>query len=342
MNTGIDSPSGRVDTIPSSLTGGILRYFTPYPLTELLDRAKAFEPGIASIETASSSSLPILISSAMSLRGGQLDQRQLAVFLDMALGNTQVQSLRDLLALGGRLGVRVPEIRREIVYADAPIPSKASIIFAHYEAVPALMDSVVSEINRSAYKIDPYTKAVVTGFFCAQMHPFLDGNGRWSRAVAAATGIASGAMADSYLAALFLSTCKDDLAQVVWAKTRMYGLRDYLERAFLFREAFLQEMPEAVIADTEKVLSAVSVFSKTKRSRHDLLAAIFSNRGIDAESVRKFCNVSSRVADGRIQELLWIATTYSNDDPRTSIRVPWRSVLIAGVHAKRAAMEGVR
>jgi hypothetical protein len=44
FESAIDQPAGRTDAIPSSATGKILRYFTPDPLTDLLDRAQMVEP----------------------------------------------------------------------------------------------------------------------------------------------------------------------------------------------------------------------------------------------------------------------------------------------------------
>lgn len=339
MKTGIDSPAGRLDTIPSSLTGGMLRYFTPEPLSELLERCKAFAAEIAPVEVVSADGLPFLISGALSLRGGQLDQRQSALLVDVALGNTQLESVPDLLAVGRRLGVR-PEMRREMVYADAPIPSLASVIFAHHEAIPSLMDSLVDATSRARGEFHPYLVAVVTGFFCVHVHPFLDGNGRWSRVVAAATGVSSQALWESYIGALYMSACKEDLARTAWAGARNSGLREYVERALCFRKAFL-ENAEALIGDTERIFFMVSCFSKTRSCRRELLTAIYSKGMVNAESIRIFCNVSRKVADGRISELQKHAESYSAEDSGAFIRPPWQALLRVSDRARRVAMADV-
>lgn len=341
MKTGIDSPAGRLDTIPSSLTGGMLRYFTPEPLSELLERCKVFAAEIAPVEVVSADGLPLLISGALSLRGRRLDQRQSALLVEIALGNTPVKSLPDLLSLGRRLGVLVPEIRQEMVFADAPIPSLASIIFAHHEAVPSLMESLVAGMSRAEEEIHPYLVAIVAGFFGVHLHPFLDGNGRWSRVVAAATGINSHAFRESYVGALYMSACKDELVRKVWVRARTSGIREYVERGLCFRKFFLEEVAECLVGDTERVFSTVSKFSKTRSCRHELLTALYSKGGMNADSIRMACNVSRKVADGRILELQGLAESYRSESSGAFIRPPWQALLRASDRARSVAMMDV-
>lgn len=336
---GIDSPTGRIDTIPSSLTGGMLRYFTPYPLKDLLESSQAFAVHIDPMEDAHVESLPLLISGALSFRGGQFDQRQSSLLVDINLGKMSVQSVSDLLAFASRLGIRMPIVRREMVYADAPIPSMASIIFAHHESVPALVESLVAGMNREGEEIHPYLAAIITGFFCAHVHPFLDGNGRWSRMVAAATGARLQAFAESYLGALYISACKNELIRDVWSRTRIYGIREYVERALLFRKKFLGEIKGFVIEDTNNLLSEISSITKTRSSRRELLMAIYSNGGFGPESMRAACNVSRKVADGRVAELRRIARSYCDDDRAHSFTPPWQAILDACSQARRDAMK---
>lgn len=338
MNRGIDSPAGRMDTIPSSLTPGLLRYFTPYPLTDLLDRSQELSIDDAQLSAVGATSLPFLISGALSFRDGRFDPRQSAILVDIALGNVRLESVQDLLAIGRALGVRSPEMRSEMVYADAPIASLASVIFAHHEAVPALMNELAVGINHAGVEVHPYLQAIVTGFYCVHVHPFLDGNGRWSRAVAAATGISSHALLESYVGALFMCACKDELARTGWGRARTNGLREYIERALRFRKLFIEEVAECLVGDTERVFSLISEFSKTRSCRNALLTSIYSKGEVGAESIRMACNVSRKVADGRISAMQMQAESYRGENSRASIRPPWKILLRASDHARRVAM----
>ncbi|MBW8850949.1 MAG: Fic family protein [Xanthomonadales bacterium] len=140
-----------------------------------MDRSQELSIDDAQLSAVGATSLPFLISGALSFRDGRFDPRQSAILVDIALGNVRLESVQDLLAIGRALGVRSPEMRSEMVYADAPIASLASVIFAHHEAVPALMNELAVGINHAGVEVHPYLQAIVTGFYCVHVHPFLDG-----------------------------------------------------------------------------------------------------------------------------------------------------------------------
>lgn len=226
--TAIDRPAGRFEGSVSGITGQPLRYFIPDPLPELLRRCGGFKhrrkAGQNDIPTA------LLLARAAARRGiaGRVDESQARRFCELIIGARNCSSVDTMKRLGAEIRSRNDGFREEIAYAGGNVASAAKIIFAPHGCIPELFYSLSEGFDGITVDDDPGLVAAITGFFCVRMHPFLDGNGRWSRLIAATAGMRAGSITPAMSSVVFQNCAKQDLVDAVWEEACNSGLREYL------------------------------------------------------------------------------------------------------------------
>lgn len=293
-------------------------FFTPHSLDELVEDCCAPMNASASVISQKIRGLEFPIVGVMARRNAKLDRRQSSLFLDAAQGKIAISSLSDVLALASRIGPGSGEVRAEMAYAGAPIASLAKQVYAHHDSLPELLDSLVRVLG-SGSRGDPCVFSALVGFYCLQLHPFLDGNGRWSRVLAAACGHEE-SVTDAFVGALFLSACKDDLVRDIWPHSRSYGLRKYVENVLEFRNSFVELIPSRVTLETRALLAAIDSIAKAPRAKMQLRRAIFALGQIDESETRSLLNISSKVARGFLEKAKREFPIYVDENESISIR----------------------
>lgn len=299
FTTAIDHPAGRVEGAVSALTGQPLRYFVPDPLPELLQRCG----GNRLTRECMPEDVPVALALARAAAHrsitGKADEAQARGFCELILGTRNYPSLEALIQLGTEISSRNQGIREEIVYAGGTVPSAAKIIFAPHGFLPQLMDSLSAGLDTVDPESDPGVVAAVTGFFCVSTHPFLDGNGRWSRQVAVAAGMRAGLVTPAMSAAIFQTVGKQKLADDVWPETRYAGLRKFLELSLQFEEVLMAQLRENGIAHVSgAVWAQLRKAVKGRLAFQEVVVALFACGGMRSERLRELCGLSQKAMRG--------------------------------------------
>lgn len=294
----IDCPAGRIEGALSAVTGKPLRYFVPDPLPELLDRCK-IPPRRR--EEFSDPHLAFVLARAASRRGlgGEVDAAHALRFCELIAGRKAYKNTAQLMELGRQLCTRNTGLREEIIFSGAPTASEAKNIFAPYSMLPALMDSLVQALDLDQGDMDPSAVSAITGFYGVCAHPFLDGNGRWARLVAASAGMSFGAAMPVMINIVFQNACKSELADEVWPSARAYGLRNYLDAAWRFEEELLHQVNRTGLLTTVTRLNAeLRQSAHSLRDFHTIAFAIYSNQEIQLTRLRSLFGMSARAFSG--------------------------------------------
>ncbi len=331
--TGLDRPPGRSDSVASGITGGVLRYFTPDPLPDLLQRCQPLG-GFAPVGLSDEIYMSLALAGAASCARGQVDRKQAALFCNLIMGQIDLHTSQDIISLGRQVSPRAVGIRREMVYADALIPSMARQIYAHHECLHDLMESLQDALNRP-WEIDVSIVASVVGFFCAQMHPFVDGNGRWTRLMVVSAGAKRGRTIDGMICAIFLNICKSVLANEIWPESRICGLRAYLEASSRFNAVFRQLLSTEFIADMVWLSTSLAGLAKSARLKASFLAKIYSEGDISPEILKKELGISTKVANAYICQAREQCASVFVSDMKINIKPIWSLTSDAAEMAKK-------
>lgn len=235
------TPVGRFDAIQSSLTGKLLRYFTPNPLPDLIREwgKTTAPPSRLTDENDTAIALLLMRPAAAHALTSSYDLHQAQRFGEVIFGRLQAESPTDLISLGTAISPKVGGLREEIVFSGGPNASHAKHIFAPYGVLLEQIEYFSRGIKTVPSAIDPGVGANIVGFCGAHLHPFTDGNGRWSRLLAAQTARRARNPAAGLLSAAFQSWCKEFLTQEIWPASRHEGLELYLDIGKQFETAAL-------------------------------------------------------------------------------------------------------
>lgn len=248
-------------------------------------------------------------SSRRGINGG-VDPLHARRFCDLvALGN-RAWSYSSLLKLGTSISKRNRGLREEISFAGAPVASSASIVFAPHTRLPALMKNVEQEFVTGNRSIDPAAATAITGFYCVSMHPFLDGNGRWSRVVAAGYGMSVGDSLPVMINAMFQNVAKLELATVIWPHTRTNGLRDYVDASWHFEDVLMRQLHgEAVFDGVARLSTELRGAATGKRQHQNAMATLFSDGVISLTRLRTILGQSQHVHQSVVKRLRDLETS---------------------------------
>lgn len=290
-------PAGRTDRVLSGISGKPLIYFTPDPLPELLRRYQVSRTHGWSDFPASS----VLLCRTAARRGSffEVDHAFLAQLCRAVIQPGPLGTLLDLMRVGGE-GVTTRKLRQEIVFAGGISASDAVHIYAPYATVPSLMQSMIEPILM-ADEYDAILFASILGFFGAHTHPFVDGNGRWTRATIVAVGASIGRTLPSISSVIFQSVCKTELTASVWPRARSGGLSEYLQLAFRFDEAFLTNLCECgALQAAESVALNLQRSARSRRDHLRVMEALCQTQELRVDPLRSSLSLSMRAASGLI------------------------------------------
>lgn len=299
----IDRPGGRTDGAVSAVTGMPLRYFTPDSLTDLIARCqikRELKP-----ETQAERLLGLSLARAASKRGsGEEDEKQAFRLCGLITEQNTCINRDQLMALAARISPKAKEVREEIVFAQGPTAADATHIYAPHSVLPELMESIFDFVENDCEPIDPAVAVAVVEFFCIHAHPFLDGNGRWSRIVAGSIGMSHGPILLAMTSLVFQAICAKEIATEIWPESRSFGLRTYLESALKFEELFLARL------DNDRFRLSVTAINseiyRVCRGRRDclsILASLYAQQEVDVKSIRNKVGLSARAFNGVLDNL---------------------------------------
>jgi hypothetical protein len=296
----LDRLPGRYDCVPSAISGHLLRYYTPDPLTELLDRLPAAtlapDPALADPWLA----LALLPAAARRSSTRALDIAEAGRLLAMLSGPAPDTAPPALIAMGECIDTRHRGLREEMVFVGGTSGATAEHLFAPDARLPALIESLSAAL-RAASGGRPAAECALTGFFCVHAHPFLDGNGRWARVQVVGKGMRVAAPVSGVIAAIQLSDCADDLVARTWPTARARGLRDLVARAERF-----EQLVVTGVADVATTIAALRDALLQRTSRPDawrVLSALLLDGQLSADRLQQMLGLSRKAASGRLDAL---------------------------------------
>lgn len=332
----LDKPAASEIAVPSSITGNILRFHTPIRLSELLARAACQEPA-SSPTFGRWLQLALLVLASRRGASRESDLAQLSRLRDIQESRRSLSSTADLLALAFEIDARNKGLREATAYAGGPTSSQAHLIYTPHSAIGPLFEDLAKCSAMPDPGVDGGAATSITMFFCTHLHPFIDGNGRWSRIVALSMGAKSSFPA-ALGALIYQQSILHGSANDVWEDVRRFGLRTYLDRSSRYvkhlcqdllgaeMEAVAEALGQAIVARSRNPSHAKSVFARlllgpvsvaslkkdlglSERSALGLLNDLTSRNGslvrVDAHSVsaRQFIDELAKLSENSLQHL---------------------------------------
>jgi hypothetical protein len=301
----IAAPMGRYDSIVSAISGKALIYFTPATLTELVHRCapQSFERPWGFASTDRNQALILIRPASWTGSGQSVDGEQARRLCRQWLRPQIWNTPRELIDLARVISPRVQGLREEIAFVGAASASQAAHLFAPPSVLPAALDDLAIALTQCT--ADATALTALTGFFAINLHPFVDGNGRWGRQLALAAGMRADPRA-ALTTTVFLSVQNQMLCDYVWPMARRSGAVEYLSAAYSFERNLLRTL------DGQPALGAVltGINEALRRAAHgsralyeELLTELYAAGRLSLSSVRTRCGLSMRAAQGLAQRL---------------------------------------
>lgn len=309
--SGLDHPTGRFVSIPSSISNRPVHYFVPDPLRDLLERCSDSAVRQKHEDRQEIYAAAFLNLVARSGYAGVVDQKQANALFDLLWQAPSIRTVADLRTVVGHTSPYAGKFRQQIVFTGGRVASEAVHVYAPHEAVPRLMAQLVDGIDLSADRISVVDRVAVLGFFCLHAHPFRDGNGRWARALA--LSVERRSLIATMAAMSFQTICMQALAESVWPKTRTYGLREYIDICNLYSSSLLAAHRASTSFETIQSLNEVLRKASRDKSKLKSVARCLFVRGeLNVVEAKSILGASSRVVDGLFQSLQDCGLTVSN------------------------------
>ncbi|MEZ0470476.1 Fic family protein [Luteimonas salinilitoris] len=244
----------------------------------------------------------LLLRAATRDSSGSIDIGQARRFIGVMFGERQFHLAR-FLELAKEITPKAMELRNEIVFSGSVVPSSAEIIYPPDDVLPELLRSLEAGFaSEDIINLDPLLRSVIVGLYCVHIHPFLDGNGRWSRLMASYSAHQASDIWPAMAGVAFMNSCKEMLAKKIWPEARIQGLRKYLELAVEFERALENELSTTGLIDLFDTFSRALVGgSVEKRKRIHLLGGMLISGVLPMAALRSTLNLSSRAAEGRMR-----------------------------------------
>ena len=273
---GMKVPPGRIDMIPSAVTGVPLKYFTPDSLSELIERCGYFvQPQEPAVDDPA-----LMLMFLRYVSGAHGDNTDLAYskLVGQALfGRVDCTDVSAIVRLGACISPRASALRQEIAFVGASTASDAKLVFPSHECLPELLASLASSFANPPKTLDPTVFSALVAFFAVHAHPFKDGNGRWSRLLAVRAGAALGAGGSGLAVALFQSAFKHDLARSIWPRAYLSGLGEYLDSSRRFERALIETTDQAAIELCSDALNSLRRQHANVREYENSATLLFSH-----------------------------------------------------------------
>lgn len=330
---GINMPLGRFDVIPSGVTGRPLHYFTPEPLPILLERSLAECSG--EMQERNNPALTLLLArSAATDHAGNVDVVQAKRIAQVAFGHVLWTDLESILKLGSDISPAAKKLRQEIVFSGAASASASGHVYPPHEAVPALLESLADGLKFPPIGMDATVFSAVVGFFCVHVHPFIDGNGRWARALSVQAGTLMKGSDSGTISAIFQNKFKHLLANSIWPTARRTGLKEYLQTAKSFEAVLRNGIDTRALELSNLSLSALKRHFNSRREYEEAAIVMLLSSGADYHLQKERFNLSEKRQRWLAEELDGIAKMLS---PATSSQYLFRFVAdAAGMAVERA------
>jgi hypothetical protein len=299
----LDSATGRTDAVPSGISGCPLRYFTPYPLELLLERCRGLE---TRWQDEDDFFLPLALARAASGHGTsrKVDEQQVRRLGATLLSRAVPRTSEALFELVPSIAPKAGKLREQIVFSGGPSASHANHIYAPHGALPELLESLLAALGSDLKEISPTAVSALVGFFCVHMHPFVDGNGRWSRVVAVSAGAQAGSATSAIIGAIVQCHGSVKLADDIWPVTRSYGLRGYLQFVHAFETEFRSSLVRSAIPEEARHLSQeIMGACKDRRRAARILIELYASTQIPLANLRTALGLSQRSFEGLTERL---------------------------------------
>lgn len=298
-----DRPVGRVDCVLSGITGKPLRYFTPDPLPELLRRARLVA-GPERCEVEPLLAVLLVREAARNTSTRVIDLPQARRFLGVLQNNNYFPTHSDLVSLAKAVNPKIQGLREEIIFVGGVVPTSSRHIYAPHAALPELMHSLVEGLaGDDIQSCDPLVASVIVGAFCGYAHPFVDGNGRWSRLVSASTARTRTMLWPAMVGAAFQNACKTPLSERILPEATSSGLRGYLVAALRFEKALFKELSARAVLDCAMQITGVlKGAAGSQPAVYASLARLYATGRLPITELKKDFGLSDRAANGLAQK----------------------------------------
>jgi hypothetical protein len=290
----VDLPPGHLDRVRSRITGKVSTTFTPDPLPTMLARCaldRHATPAVAHPD-------PLLLVRAVATRQGSVDPAMIALLARILL---RPPGLLDGDALRAVSPTCTSRMRAHLGFLRVRVASQADV-FADAALVPERFGQLATGIATAPANFHPAVFAACIGFNATHLHPFRDGNGRWSRSVVV---LASHHRKDAFAGmahAALLARGKARLVARCWPAARKAGLRDYLARCVAFEHDLA-----AVLADATPSFAAitdgVTRMVRTRAARERMLVQLCTAQCIARSALKDAAESSQRALDAWCRDL---------------------------------------
>ena len=341
---------GRFDSVPSAITGVPLTYFTPAPVNELLRRfGTAPITRSYSFGSRNPNHCLILVRSASLSSGQVVDIEQARRLAGLWLQPAAWTSVEQLLGFACSISPRVKGLREEISFVGGPTASLAKHIFAPASELSNLVEEIAGSLGSENASVDAAAMSALVGFCAVHAHPFVDGNGRWSRALAMRAGMRSEVRA-AISAIVFLSAENQLLCERIWPDARRAGADTYMAALYAFERTLfvhLDATPKLVglLDEVNDVVRAAARGSRRLSER--LMVQLYAEGGLALAELRAHCGLSTRAATGcaeRLREtgLLGVRAGAEWIDMAEPLALAADAVSAAGAAARKEIYKGSR
>lgn len=310
----IDRPAGRVDVLPSAISGRFLRYVTPEPLEALFSRCATVEP-VPVEEQSVACSLALLAAAARTTTHGMQARREMSRWASMLLRREPSPSTKkEFIDLARDIDPANAQIRNEIVFSGGRTSSSSDHVFPAHQELPQLLEQLASGLASRNENLSPLARAALIHFFSVSIHPFIDGNGRWAKAVTLRDAAGRNSHWSGAVAVAYNLVSKDRIVKHESPEAITSGLRTHVLRLMEYEIRLKSKLRERGLLDGFSSLGAILA----KRARGRSLAALYVRALFDGEICTddiRSVGVSDRVARGVCCAILRLSPTLVREGP---------------------------
>ncbi len=307
-----DAPFGRHVTIPSSMTGRPLTYFIPHPITELSSRLSPSQQHSATSSSVAAWLLTPFMCRRDGRTSGTVEPAMIRAHARLMAGQIVINTRSDLIELAVNLEPRACRLREQISYAGGRTPSTAQTIYAPASDLPILMDSLAAFLKGDLEEKEASEVAALVNEYAIRVHPFVDGNGRWTRLLTAYAGARSGDLWAGVATAVFRKTGWA-VARRTLDRASHYGLVPYFDAVRRFSIALFAALDNrGLCANVEQLVALLNSVVTSPAHRCRLLAEFLARGSLQESILQKGLACSQKKAAGIV-------------DAIASLAIPWVS-----------------
>lgn len=308
-------PLGWSSVVPGIREGHPLRYFTPAPLSSLIEYVHSVERVEEPRASFSDEALACLIYGAV-IRGRfdnsfmpRMREGAVALYRDYILDRRSIRTRDQLISIAVRLtGVHASHLREEIVYAG-PVAHPDSLLFAREDAVASLVDDLIEVLATLDETYDASDLSAIVMFCFLGIHPFLDGNGRTARFLSAyAASRQSATLSGALLAGI--QYWHRAWFESVATEARDAGMSSYLIACKAMTSSAMSSLGEAgLLSQVERIDRLIPTLEANATNVRRLLLEGLLTGAISMRSLRRYGGLAADAG-----ATLWSALLPSNEE----------------------------